>query len=552
MKFPRFSSLCKICTMKLLSFLLAAMAIFSVSCQTNKKSDATNVAFQFVTNDFLDRSAEPKPTNQFTLNEDPYLSMSFTLEQPLVKSLSALAPDLSEAELLERGNFQFSFYVDNELIYTENLNKGAGSPVSKTSRLQHTVPLIYPERIDFWRWYMWLRFMRLNGSIDALDSGKHALTIEVRPYLEQETLKVGDILAKGSLDMDVREPSYDAAMVPIQEIQPGSGWTVSSDSYDRDRIEALNKKIAQGRFENINGIVVIKNGELLIEEYFNGADRESLHNPRSVGKTIASTVAGIAIADGHLESEGMTLDQFYDLKSFKNYAAKKDKVTLKSLLTMTSGFIGDDDDYENPGNEEFMYPKDDWVKFTLDLPMADREIGEAYAYFTAGVVVLGDVLHKSVPGGLVDYADEKLFKPMGITNYQWQYTPQKVGNTAGGIQLRAVDFAKYGQLYKNKGNWNGRQILTEEWVSKSLSQHIKQPFGEDNYYGYLFWNRTYEVNGEKHEVYYCTGNGGNKIFIFNDLPYVIVITASAYGMPYAHINVDTMMTDYILPAILNE
>ena len=313
MKFPRFSSLCKICTMKLLSFLLAAMAIFSVSCQTNKKSDATNVAFQFVTNDFLDRSAEPKPTNQFTLNEDPYLSMSFTLEQPLVKSLSALAPDLSEAELLERGNFQFSFYVDNELIYTENLNKGAGSPVSKTSRLQHTVPLIYPERIDFWRWYMWLRFMRLNGSIDALDSGKHALTIEVRPYLEQETLKVGDILAKGSLDMDVREPSYDAAMVPIQEIQPGSGWTVSSDSYDRDRIEALNKKIAQGRFENINGIVVIKNGELLIEEYFNGADRESLHNPRSVGKTIASTVAGIAIADGHLESEGMTLDQFSEV-----------------------------------------------------------------------------------------------------------------------------------------------------------------------------------------------------------------------------------------------
>ena len=538
--------------MKLLSFLLAAMAFFSVSCQTTQKKETTNELFQFNANDFLDRSAEPKPTNQFTLNEDPYLSMSFTLEQPLVKSLSALAPDLSEAELLERGNFQFSFYVDNELIYTENLNKGAGSPVSKTSRLQHTVPLIYPERIDFWRWYMWLRFMRLNGSIDALDSGKHALTIEVRPYLEQETLKVGDILAKGSLDMDVREPSYDAAMVPIQEIQPGSGWTVSSDSYDRDRIEALNKKIAQGRFENINGIVVIKNGELLIEEYFNGADRESLHNPRSVGKTIASTVAGIAIADGHLESEGMTLDQFYDLKSFKNYAAKKDKVTLKSLLTMTSGFIGDDDDYENPGNEEFMYPKDDWVKFTLDLPMADREIGEAYAYFTAGVVVLGDVLHKSVPGGLVDYADEKLFKPMGITNYQWQYTPQKVGNTAGGIQLRAVDFAKYGQLYKNKGNWNGRQILTEEWVSKSLSQHIKQPFGEDNYYGYLFWNRTYEVNGEKHEVYYCTGNGGNKIFIFNDLPYVIVITTSAYGMPYAHINVDTMMTDYILPAILNE
>ena len=336
-----------------------------------------------------------------------------------------------------------------------------------------------------------------------------------------------------------------------QSIQPTNDWEVSKDTYDHKKIEILNKKIAQGRFEHINGIVVIKNGTLLIEEYFNGSDRDSFHDPKSVGKTIASTITGIAIDEKHIKSEYETLKSFYDLTSYKNHSVKKDNVTLKSLLTMSSGFNGDDDDYSNRGNEEYMYPTDNWVKFALDLPMRDdKAVGEAYSYFTAGVVVLGDILDKSVPNGLVNYTDKKLFKPLGITTYKWQYTPQGVGNTAGSVQLRALDFAKYGQLYKNGGQWEGQQILSEDWVNKSLSKHIKQPHSDDSYYGYLFWNRTYTVNGIDYEAAFCSGNGGNKIFIFKDIPFVIVITASAYNLPYAHSDVDKMITEYILPAII--
>jgi len=157
-----------------------------------------------------------------------------------------------------------------------------------------------------------------------------------------------------------------------------------------------------------------------------------------------------------------------------------------------------------------------------------------------------------VPGGLVAYADKKLFAPMGITDYKWQYTPQKVGNTAGGIRLRALDFAKYGQLYKNNGAWKGQQLLSEAWVAKSLAKQVSQDYIgiEDGYYGYLFWNKVYTVDKKDYEVSFCTGNGGNKIFVFKDIPYVIVITASAYGMATAHTNVDKMMEHYILPALL--
>jgi CubicO group peptidase (beta-lactamase class C family) len=116
--------------------------------------------------------------------------------------------------------------------------------------------------------------------------------------------------------------------------------------------------------------------------------------------------------------------------------------------------------------------------------------------------------------------------------------------------MNALDFAKYGQLYKNAGKWNGRQIIPQEWVTKTFTRHRAIPGRIDEYYGYLFWNKEYSVKGRTYETFYCAGNGGNKIFVFKDQPLVVVVTASAYGTPYGHAQVDKMMTDYILPAIM--
>ena len=196
-----------------------------------------------------------------------------------------------------------------------------------------------------------------------------------------------------------------------------------------------------------------------------------------------------------------------------------------------------------------MYPQDNWVDWTLNLPMAgDRKSGEAWNYFTAGVVLLGDIIHQSVPGGMEKYADEKLFKPLGINRYYWMHTPQGVANTAGGIRLTALDFARFGQLYKNKGKWNGQQIIPEKWVEASFQKYIPTT-NPPNQYGYLWWNRAYEAEGKSYEFYYCTGNGGNKIYVSTEHDLVIVITASAYGRPYGHSQVDKMMEEFILPAI---
>jgi CubicO group peptidase (beta-lactamase class C family) len=486
----------------------------------------------------------------YELRETGDLNIRVFMANSLTNYLHRLAPELAAEELIKQGNYQFSFFVDNALIYRENLPAGAGLPEAKNTRTVLRVPLMSSTNEDSWGRFMWNRFL-LNGGEEALLEGTHRLKIEIRPYLKTTELKVGDLIAAGELELVVVKPTIDEGQIAVQTIKPGSGWRISNDNFDKAKIRELNLRIAQKLYKEITSVVVIKNGKLLIEEYFNGATRETLHDTRSVGKSFASTLVGIAIKDGYIKSENQTLRDFYDLKKFANYSAKKDQTTIKSLLTMSSAFKADDSDEESPGNEEKMYSTADWIKFALDLPTDEKkETGKQWSYFTAGVVVLGDIINKSVPERLEKYAAKKLFQPLGITKYEWQYTPQRVANTAGGLRMSALDFARYGQLYKNGGSLNGKQIVPRNWVDQSFTKHLKLPSGKNDYYGYLFWNKTYMVGGKQYETFYATGNGGNKIFVFKDQPLVVVITATAYNRPYGHPQVDKIMERYILPAIV--
>lgn len=494
----------------------------------------------FQTSDFL---------KEFVTKENADLNIRILLGNSLTNYLHFLSPDLSVDELVKNGNFQFTFLVDDKKIYVENLNVGAGTTESKNQKTLYRIPLYSSTNEDSWGRFLWNRFLG-NGGEEALSQGEHILKIEIRPYLKLTEVLKGEIIAKGQLKIIVPEIKVDENLVKIQPIKPLKDWKISKEKIDISTIEELNRKILNKTFKNITSIVVIENNQLLLEEYFNEANRNTLHDTRSVGKSFASTLLGIAIKDGFIKNEDQTLNQFYDLTKFENYSKEKEKVTLKSLLTMSSSFDGSDQDSDSPGNEENMYPTKNWVEFTLNLPIDDSKIKEKrWDYFTAGVVVLGDVLHQSVPNGLEKYADKKLFQPLGITDYKWQFTPQNVANTAGSLQMRSIDFAKFGQLYQNKGSWKNKQILTKDWVEKSLSHQIS--ISEDEFYGYLFWNKTFVVNGKNHEVYYSSGNGGNRIIIFKDQPLVFVITATAYNTPFGHKQVEKIVQDYLIPAVVN-
>ncbi len=483
----------------------------------------------------------------FELKEKSDLSIRVFLGNSLTNYLHLLAPQLTADELTKSGNYQFTFFVDNKKVYVENLNVGAGSAEGKNQRTIFRVPLISSTNEDSWGRFLWNRFYS-NGGQDAFTNREHLLKIEIRPYLKLNEILTGSIIAEGQLKILVPEIKFNEQLVKIQNIKSLKDLQISTSKIDTAKIEDLNRKIATQTYKNITSVVILKDGKLLLEEYFNGANRKTLHDTRSVGKSFASTLLGIAIKDKYIKSETQTLNEFYKLNAFQNYSTAKDSISLKDLLTMSSTFDGSDMNSESAGNEENMYPTKNWVDFTLNLPIdKSKVVNKQWDYFTAGVVLLGDIIHKSVPSGLEKYSSEKLFQPLGITKYKWQFTPQKVANTAGSVQLRSLDFAKYGQLYKNQGTWNGEQILSKEWIAKSLSHQMT--ISEDEYYGYLFWNKTYKVNGVDYEVYYSSGNGGNRIFIFKDQPIVIVITSTAYNTPYGEKQVDKIMQNYLITAI---
>lgn len=496
----------------------------------------------------LDDLKENNILSSVTLQEDKNLSIHAFFNNSLVNYLHQLKPSFTADELLKNGNYQFSFYVDGKLIYKENLNTGAGTLESKKLKTAFKIPLISSNNEDSWGRYLWTRFYLIHDGIDALTSGNHILKIEIRPYLKTTTIQTGPIIAEGEVNINVPQKNISEQQIAVQPIQPNSGWDISKEKLNSEITRNLNKKIAEERFKNITGLVVIKNGKLLLEEYFNHSGRDSLQDTRSVGKSFSSALMGIAIKENHIKNEEQNLKTFYPIEQFKNYSPKKDSVTIKSLLTMSSGFDGNDEDNESPGNEENMYPTENWVKFALDVPMTDNTIGKKWNYFTAGVVITGDILDKSVPKGLENYADKKLFQPLGITIYQWQFTPQHKPSLAGGLRMRALDFAKFGQLYKNNGVWNGKTVLDKTWVQKSFTNYFTDHSDFEGY-GYLFWRKVYKVGNQNFEAYQSSGNGGNKIIIFTHIPLVIVITATAYNKPYGHSQADKIVEQYLLPAI---
>lgn len=491
----------------------------------------------------------------FSLNYKSNLNVRIFLNNSVANYLHQLAPELSAGELIQRGNLQFTFYVDHKLIYKENINTGCnfGPGSSKETSTALRIPLTSDKEENLWSLHLWDKF-KVNGGEKALTIGNHILKIEIRPYIvlpKDDKIKVGDLIATGEIKLIIKTPEVSAEQIRVQAILPDSGWEISGLPFNRSKIELLNKDIAARNLKQITSVIAVHNGQLLIEEYFNEASRNTLHDTRSAGKSFASTLAGIAINDGHIKNEDQILSSFYDLKSYANYNTKKDSVKIKDLLTMSSAFNGSDINSDSPGNEENMYPTENWVKFSLDLSIDPAKTnGGKWDYFTAGVVLLGDILDKNVPGGLEKYADQKLFKPLNITNYQWQYTPQKVANTAGSLQMRSLDYAKYAQLYKNNGLWNGKQVLPAAWVQKTLTKQIQIPERDNEFYSYLFWNKTIKYKGKNYETYYCAGNGGNEFIIFKDLPLVVIITSKAFNKPYGHVQADKIVQNYLLPAIL--
>jgi CubicO group peptidase (beta-lactamase class C family) len=329
-------------------------------------------------------------------------------------------------------------------------------------------------------------------------------------------------------------------------------WDMTSfdaEGLDSSRFGVLKARIIDGTFKDINSIIVVKHGKILIEEYFNGADSHALHDMRSAGKSFTSALVGIAIDKGLISGvDERLLSYFPGVECNNDWDPRKDDITLKHVLSMSFGLA---EPGEYPAWENHRWYTVHWIGDVLCQPI-EYEPGSRFDYDSAAPALFGPIIEQVSGMSVGQFAENFLLGPLGIERYRWFILPSGKEYTGGGFRMRPRDMARFGQLYLQKGMWNGKQLISKEWVEESTSTHLLANAQLDRHYGYYWWRETFPIENRWIESYFASGNGGNKIYVFPTEDLIVVITASAYDQSYGHPQVRMMMNKYILPAVIQD
>ncbi|MEJ2481617.1 MAG: serine hydrolase [Gemmatimonadota bacterium] len=342
-------------------------------------------------------------------------------------------------------------------------------------------------------------------------------------------------------------PVPDAPATPPRE-GTGSRWTArapeslddgwrtaspESGGLDVEVIGELVDAVVKGKLEYTHSLLIARNGRLLVEEYFYGFDRETRHDMRSASKSVTSTLVGIAIDEGRIQSSDTgVLSCFPDYRRYRHWDDRKAEIRIRHLLTMSSGLDARDGEPESAASErayQSQSAEPDWTKFALDAPML-WDPGEHLYYGGANPLILGGILARAVGEPVEWFADRTLFAPLGIRDYSFFLDPLGIPYMGGGMFMRPRDMLKYGQLYLDGGTWAGHRIVSEEWIRESRGRYGRLgPIDRNGHqYGYLWWHHAYDVDDVTIETLEARGNGGQYIFVVPSLDMVAVITSGNY------------------------
>ncbi len=337
-------------------------------------------------------------------------------------------------------------------------------------------------------------------------------------------------------------------------------------------------RIEDGRFGEIHSMLIFKDNRLVFEEYFPGHeyqwdgpnfhgawvtwDRDMKHDIASVGKSITSACVGIAIEEGFIESvEQSMFDYLPEYRHLKTDG--KDRITIEHLVTMTSGLDWDEwsSSLSDTSNDLIaLWFCDDPVGCILENPLAS-EPGAAFTYNSGNTVLLGAIVENATGKDIEAFSAEYLFKPMGIDPVAWHRINDDVIYAGGGQRMTPREMLKFGVTYLNDGLWDGKRIVSEQWVEASARpfpgpgsswrNRRWNPIPPDDGtpgqrgYSYGWFTHQFSHSGEKLPSYWATGFGGQKIIVFPDRNAVVVFTSGNYEMPSSNAKI---LADFVIPA----
>ena len=323
------------------------------------------------------------------------------------------------------------------------------------------------------------------------------------------------------------------------------------------------REVIEKEYSNTLGVVVYKSGEIILEEYFSGADRNESVHTFSMVKSIVALLVGIAIDKGFIKGvDQKVLDFFPEYKLKRNQEQLKD-VTIENFLTMTVPYKFKSEPWTKVCTSQ------DWGSKVMEMIGGKEQIGERFHYSTLGIQVLSNVLSIASGMSLKDFATKYLFEPLGINdvpnanvvdrasqeafnkernNRGWVKDPSGFYTTGWGLSLTTDEFAKIGVMVLNKGMYNGQRILSEKFIEQMLMER-------EEGYGYLWWiypkNKTIKImrkeyNTGKYDSFCANGVGGSLMAVVPELDAVICMTCSLVYNPKARME---LINNHIIPYI---
>ena len=336
----------------------------------------------------------------------------------------------------------------------------------------------------------------------------------------------------------------------LGEYWPTEKWRECSPKevgMDPKMLKELNEEILmlQELHFDIHNLLIIKDGYIVAEQYYSeDYGPESLHRIYSCTKSFTSALLGIAIEQGYdLDLSDKMVDLFpeYEIENLSDY---KEQITVEHLLTMSDGLEWYELDYlysDDRNTFRQWIDQGGGVEFVINQPSLAPP-GETYSYNTGVSHVLSAIVQKATGMRSDSFALDNLFTPIGIDDYYWPIDGNGVAYGGSAMRLTPRDMARFGYLYLKKGEWEGTQIVPENWVEASQHKHIKRKYISDSHYGYHWWVMD--------AFYAAVGFGGQWIMVIPDHNLVVVFNNYfEEGAPNQWETPERLLETFILPAI---
>lgn len=414
------------------------------------------------------------------------------------------------------------------------------------------------------RFYTIARVVRTGNAIQFFD-GNDRLRLEGFYHESTGQLSVHFPYNGGTYDFERADDDPGVAFYPrpktdppYEYVQPiaGEGWETASlpeTGISEKPIEDMIRMIINTPQNAVDApylhaFLLARHGKLVLEEYFHGYTREQPHGTRSASKSITATLAGIAVNDGLLSLDTPVYKTMYGGSVPEGLDERAGRMVLENLITMTPGFACNDFDQNSPGNEDTMQNQDgqpDWFQFTLDLEML-HEPGEFAAYCSGSQNLAGGVVARATGQWLPDFYRDRFATQLDMGLYHMNLSPTGEGYGGGGLIIKSRDFLKLGQVFLDAGKWQGKRVVSEQWVRDGTD--AINDIGDEGY-GYGWWIFSYSHEGRSIKAYYAGGNGGQYVIVVPELDLNIVIFAGNYNQRVMHKPKYEFVRDYVLPAI---